>query len=197
MTKDPAYVLTGTGYCCYYRRFYARFDYMDTVLDDPEGFCREGGRLKGQIKVAEMERLSAACADTSGELRWTVSGSIHSSGYPLLELTVAGSVNLICQRCLEVFPLALDARTAIVLAGSEEEADEVEDGLEPDDPTEVIVGEKGMNVLVLVEDEVLLTLPLSPRHDVCPATDVSFGTDAHESPFAVLKNLKAAKGESN
>lgn len=189
--------MTDTGYCCYYRRFYAQFDYMDTVLDDPAGFCREGRRLEGRVKVAEFERLSAACADTSGELQWQVAGSIHSSGYPLLELAVAGCINLICQRCLEVFPLALDAKTAIVLAGSEEKADELEDGLEPDDPTEVIVGEKGMDVMVLVEDEVLLTLPLSPRHDVCPATGVSFKAVKRESPFAILENLKAGNGKSN
>lgn len=189
--------MTGTGYCCYYRRFYARFDYMNTVLDDPAGFCREGLLLKGQTRVAELERLAAVCADTSGELQWQVAGSIHSSGYPLLELTVAGCVNLICQRCLEAFPLTLDARTAIVLAGSEEEADEVEDGLEPDDPTEVIVGEKGMDVLVLVEDEVLLTLPLSPRHDTCPATGASFKAVKRESPFAILENLKTGNGKGN
>ncbi|MCM1512567.1 MAG: YceD family protein [Oxalobacter formigenes] len=170
---------------------------MDTVLDDPAGFCREGRQLEGVAKIAELERLSTVCADVSGELRWRVAGGFHSSGYPLLELTVAGSVNLICQRCLEAFPLTLDARTAIVLAGNEEEADEVEDGLDPEDPTEVIVREKGMDVLVLVEDEVLLTLPLSPRHDVCPENTASFEEIRPESPFAILENLKAGNGKSN
>lgn len=170
---------------------------MDTVLEDPARFCRDGLRLEGEAKVAELGRLAAVCADTSGELQWQVSGKIHESGHPVLELAVTGCINLICQRCLEVFPLALDASTAVVLAGSEEEADEVEDGLEPDDPTEVIVGEKKMDVLVLVEDEVLLSLPLSPRHDICPATGASLKAVRRESPFAILGNLKAENGKSN
>lgn len=172
-------------------------DDMDTVLEDPARFCREGLRLEGKTRVAEFGRLSSACADASGVLHWTVTGNLHLLGYPMLALTVKGCINLICQRCLEVFPLALDAKTAIVLAGSEKEADEIEDGLEPDDPTEVIVGEKGMDVQVLVEDEILLSLPSSPRHDVCPANPAQQEAVRHKSPFAILKNLKARTSQSN
>jgi uncharacterized protein len=43
---------------------------------------------------------------------------------------------------------------------------------------------------VLVEDEALLALPLSPRHEQCPGDVPTSGKEKAESPFAVLKKLK-------
>jgi uncharacterized protein len=44
--------------------------------------------------------------------------------------------------------------------------------------------------MVLVEDEALLALPLSPRHEKCPGDVPTSGVEKAESPFAVLKKLK-------
>lgn len=170
---------------------------MDAVLDDLGQFCRKTQQCEGRIKVADLERLSVACASKSGELQWTVAGKITPSGHPQLDLTVKGRIDLMCQRCLEAFSFDLDSKAAIILAGSEEEADEIEDALEDDDPTEVIVGGEKTDILVLVEDEVLLTIPLSPRHDICPDTSRLVFGEKRESPFAVLKNLKTDGNKKN
>ena len=165
---------------------------MDAVLDDPGEFCRKGQEYGGRIKVADLARLSAVCANKSGELLWTVTGKTGLFGHPQLDLTVKGSVDLVCQRCLEAFSLDLDSRAAIILAESEEKADEIEEALDEDDPTEVIVGGEKIDILVLVEDEVLLTIPLSPRHDICPDTSCLVFGEKRPSPFAVLENLKTS-----
>jgi uncharacterized protein len=44
--------------------------------------------------------------------------------------------------------------------------------------------------MVLVEDEALLSLPLSPRHEVCPEGSEAAVSSKLESPFAILKKLK-------
>jgi uncharacterized protein len=163
---------------------------MDAVLDDPSEFCRKKQQREGRVKVADLKRLSAVCAGKSGELHWTVTGGMSLSGHPLLDLTVKVRIDLICQRCLEVFSLELDSRAAVILAGGEEEADEIEGALDDDDPTEVIVGGEKIDLLVLIEDEVLLTMPLSPRHDICPDTGRFVFSEKRESPFAVLQSLK-------
>ncbi|MCL1886645.1 MAG: YceD family protein [Betaproteobacteria bacterium] len=170
---------------------------MNVVLNDPGEFCRKNLKQEGRIKVAELERLSAVCAGSSGELQWVAEGKINPSGYLQLDLAVKGRIDLMCQRCLEAFPFDLDSRATIILAGSEAQADEIEDRLEEDDPTEVIVGDKEIDMLVLVEDEALLTIPLSPRHDVCPhASRLVFG-EKQKSPFSVLQGLKTGKSEEN
>ena len=48
-----------------------------------------------------------------------------------------------------------------------------------------------MDLLMLVEDEALLSLPLSPRHAVCPGPVQEVQKEKAESPFSVLKNLKS------
>jgi uncharacterized protein len=88
------------------------------------------------------------------------------------------------------FQLDIAAESVLVLAKDEADADRIEEMLDNDD-IEVIVGSKEMNLLHLIEDEALLALPLSPRHEVCP--DAS-ALDSHQgsrpSPFAVLIGLK-------
>ena len=81
----------------------------------------------------------------------------------------------------------------MVLAKTESEADEIDENLEEQDiDADVIVVTKALDIAVLVEDEVLLGLPLSPRHEICldqNRLDSLEGASA-ASPFAALKNLK-------
>ena len=78
----------------------------------------------------------------------------------------------------------------LILAKDETEADKIEEML-GDEDIDVIVGSREMNVFDLVEDEALLALPLSPRHEVCPDASKLEGLKAEKpSPFAVLKDLK-------
>lgn len=170
---------------------------MDAVLDGPGEFCRKKQKCEGKVKVADLERLSVVCASKSGEVRWTVAGKMNLSGHSQLDLTVKGRIDLMCQRCLEAFSFDLDSKAAIILARSEKEADEIEEALDEDDLTEVIVGGETIDILVLVEDEVLLTIPLSPRHDICPDTSGLVFSEKQESPFAVLQNLKAGENKKN
>jgi len=61
-----------------------------------------------------------------------------------------------------------------------------------DDEVDVIVGSHAFDLLQVIEDEALLALPLSPKHETCPDRDAfeRLKEDRKESPFAVLKNLK-------
>lgn len=159
------------------------------VIDSVE-FCRTAGQTSGATPVAEFKRLSADLADASGELRWSFQGGLHPEGDPQLVMEVAGSVKLVCQRCMTPFDYPLQTRSTLVLAADDEQADEAEARLD-DDSIDVIVGSKAMDLLMLVEDEALLSLPLSPRHEVCPGPAQEVQKDKAESPFAVLKNLKS------
>lgn len=164
---------------------------MSAFVIDAFEFCRAKEHLEGEIAVADLARLCEDTADNSGVIRWSLQGGTNSIGYPELSLSVSGVVNLMCQRCLTPYAFKLVSDSTLVLAENESDVDGV-DMLVDDDTVDVIVGSRMMDVLVLVEDDALLALPLSPKHDVCPdqgARDIL--TDSGKvSPFAVLKNIK-------
>ena len=69
------------------------------------------GRREGLTPVAQMLRLSKECADLSGEITWTVEGGSHKLGYPQMVLSVSGTVQLTCQRCLTPYAYAIRSKT--------------------------------------------------------------------------------------
>jgi len=109
----------------------------------------------------------------------------------MLHLSVQANVQLMCQRCLTPFTFEIESESELVLAKSEDAADELEEKL-ADDDVDVIVGSKTLNFIDLIEDEVLLEIPLSPRHVICPdqvGQNVETAASVKKtSPFEVLKN---------
>lgn len=165
---------------------------MEAILIDAFEFSRQGESRAGEFAVADLPRLAAEAVTPAGAIRWSLVGGRHAQGYPQLTLKVSGSVSLMCQRCLAPFEFGIDAETVLVLAQDEAGADELEAALD-DDELEVIAGSRQFNVADLVEDEALLALPVSPRHDVCPGASpqqVAEDSGKAPSPFGVLKDWK-------
>ncbi len=165
---------------------------MEAILIDAFEFCRLGEVREGEFAVADLPRLAAEAVNATGALRWSLKGGKHAQGYPQLTLTVNGSVQLMCQRCLTPFAFAIDAESVLVLAQDEAGADELEAALD-DESIEVIAGSRQFNLTDLVEDEALLALPVSPRHEVCPGQarqEQPENDGKAPSPFGVLKDWK-------
>ncbi|RUT67579.1 DUF177 domain-containing protein, partial [Flavobacterium cupreum] len=72
---------------------------MSAFVIDAFEFCRSNGQREGVTPVAEMSRLNKDCADQSGQICWSVTGGTSKHGYPSMTLSVAGTVQLMCQRC--------------------------------------------------------------------------------------------------
>lgn len=169
------------------------------LIIDAFAFCRGGEQQTGTFTLAELARLRAECASGQGEVAWALVGSTHASGYPGLHLTVNGTMQLMCQRCLTPFIFQIQSESTILLAKNERVADEMDASLE-DDEVEVVVGSKAFDIVALIEDEALLAIPLSPKHEVCAAEKKLDGKKSgaekldalaikkKESPFAVLKD---------
>ncbi|HEX8614542.1 MAG TPA: YceD family protein [Telluria sp.] len=163
---------------------------MSAFVIDAFEFSRSNGHREGVTPVAEMSRLNKDCADQSGQIAWTIDGSTSKQGYPQLTLSVSGTVQLVCQRCLAPFAYEMDSSTVLVLGKDDEHADEIEEVLD-DESIDVIVGSRECDVRDLFEDEALLALPQVPKHDVCPDNKLLDAVKSDKpSPFAGLKNLK-------
>ena len=164
---------------------------MNAFVIDAFEFCRTGGHREGVTPLTEMPRLAADCANASGEIDWSIQGGATPQGYPAMVLSVAGPVQLVCQRCLAPFDYHIDSSTQLVLGKDDEEADQIE-GILDDESIDVIVGSHAADIRELLEDEALLALPHAPKHEVCPGTTLLDSLKSEKvSPFAGLKNLKS------
>ncbi len=155
-----------------------------TVIDSLE-FARSGQQLYGEVRVAQLPRLADSLFDAGGNLRYTLSGGYDAERRSRINLKVEGEINLRCQRCLGSLPYPLEVEANLLvltgsMGGETAEIDDL-DGIPADLPTDT---------WALVEDEVLLALPIAARHPegLCSAATVK--QDANASPFAVLVKLK-------
>jgi uncharacterized protein len=160
------------------------------LLADPFKFAREARVLRGEVAVAGLERLIDQLVEASGVVTWQLAGEVGEDRKPRLLLTASVALKLRCQRCLDemVWPLALTSRLLIVPVGHEIPDDELED-----DEQDTVEAGADFDVLALIEEEILLALPIAPRHDDCEVPRPEGGGEK-KSPFAALAGLKARPG---
>ena len=160
---------------------------------DSLDFARQGEELHGEIPVSEMPRLRDLLAASEGRIRYSLRGMAGRDGKPLLELKLAGDCQLRCQRCLQAMPYAISSVSLLMPVPDSELQRALAEGgdLEEEDEIDRIPAVPQLDVLELVEDEILLGLPLSPRHEegACVAMAAA-STDEKQNPFAILRELK-------
>jgi uncharacterized protein len=131
---------------------------LQPVEVDPRRFCRDSQSWETQSDASAFPRL--AHEFTQGTLFCRVSGRTDQRGGLSLHLTVRGEVELTCQRCLGGMRHAVEIERTLHLARNETELERL-DALPDSDA--ILVGEM-LNLVDLVEDEVLLSLPLAAMH---------------------------------
>lgn len=155
-------------------------------ITDAFRFAKEGRVLEGTLPLSALERLHDLLAVVEGEIIFRLEGSKGARGERLLQLVVTGTLPLACQRCLKAVPYDLDVDSLLELVpeGAELSQDELED-----DTRDFLPVAKELEVAELVEDEILLALPVAPRHEKCGLPGAA---DAGEriNPFAALSGLK-------
>jgi uncharacterized protein len=152
-----------------------------------------GESLAGVVDAADLPRIADRLAADAGAARieWRLVGGSDGQRRPVLALTLTGSVPLVCQRCLRPFAAVVDQSTELLLARSEAELARLDV-----DEIEVVLATERLDPLALVEDELLLSLPFSPRHaeGQCEAAgSADAGRESSQgkaSPFGRLGELK-------
>ncbi len=162
----------------------------EQVAVDSLSFALNKDTLSGTVLVAELSRLVDALHSNQGTLEYTLTGGVNQFGRPVLHCQVKGKLQPQCQRCLEGMEYLLDTQSDLILARDEAELLHLDD--QEDEATDAILADAKLNVLALIEDEVLLDLPISARHPA-GACQVKTGNDGDEErkPFDVLAKLKA------
>lgn len=172
---------------------------------DVRAFARSGTRLGGTAPLSEFARVAGDCVGASADapVVWTAQGEARGGNAAAIQhwlhLQITAEVALVCQRCLDPVhtPLAVDQWFRFV--PDEATAEQLDDDASED----LLVESDDFDLHQLVEDELVLALPLIASHTSCPSTpamsvrDAGFELpdDAKAHPFAALGKLQPGKGK--
>lgn len=180
--------------------------YFDTILDDaklcrlmpvdqplmidPVRLAREGKVLQGHFQISQFERLSSAVLEGNSDIEFVLNFSKDSEQQIVI---IKGEVQVIlsmrCQRCLEPVQVDIHSSVGLGVVSTEDKVADLPINLEP-----VITSNTTLSLPELIEDEVLLALPVAPVHDEtdCSASDVieKFRNKNTYKPFEKLKILQ-------
>lgn len=149
---------------------------------DGLAFARNAAVLKGRLGMESLPRLAqSGCSGSVFD--FVLTGEINERGKPGLKLALDGSMRLQCQRCLGSLELPLHLEAQLEFASSEAEITATDDDIER------VVAGREMSVAALMEDEILLALPMVPKHEQCSAA-AAFGANAEPSAFQALTGLR-------
>ena len=147
-----------------------------------------GTHLAGEISLKAMPRLRGQCLDDRGGASVDLLFE-RSADRALRRIRghISARVRVACQRCLEPMILTLEVEPSLLVV----RVDEHPELLAED--AELLVAGKAVSLNELVEDELLLAMPMIPMHEPseCPASaSLQPQQRSRENPFAVLDKLK-------
>ena len=155
---------------------------------DSLDFANNGKTLEADIPFSELSRLLDVLDNPQGILYYSLQGGLDSLGGPVLDVSITGRCQLRCQRCLSGMDYEIRHEARLSLR---DEADL--DALQDDDEEfDSILADTNLDVLDLIEEEILLSLPIAPKHELgaCQATEGESLQEGERHPFAVLEKLK-------
>jgi uncharacterized protein len=170
---------------------------------DVRRFAEEGGEIDASEHLHSFRRLVAETQDAelARNVRWRARGELrnprHVHPQVWVHLDAETTLPLVCQRCLSPVDVPLEVHRSFRFVPDEATAAAEDDASEED----LLALSRSFDLVELVEDELLMELPVAPRHEVCPepvkmsAADPDFDAAAPEKehPFALLGRLKSGK----
>jgi uncharacterized protein len=173
-----------------------------------KAFAREKISLEGSQDLSQFARLldleaklgpaSQEELPISTQVSWAIQGELVpvSGGGEQIWLHLKAELHLPmqCQRCMGAVRVLVNSDQSFRFVADEATAEAEDEASEED----LLVLTPELNVWELIEDELIMSAPIVPKHDVCPtlvpmsAVDDAFeeALDARPNPFAALAQLK-------
>lgn len=160
---------------------------------DPRKLALQGIALEGEIAAKDLNRLDVSVEAISGALNVSLQFSLDESRQTMVSGKASVCVDVVCQRCLDLVNIEINADIALQVVWSEDQLANVAPGYEA-----WIVVDKIADLHDVIEDEILLALPIVNYHKIEDCTgsalNLKANTDLEEatvdSPFSVLQQLK-------
>lgn len=155
---------------------------------DNIAFAKKNERLTGSLTLANCPRLSelsqANPSDNPTEvvIDYLLEGKTDSVGQHLLYLSLTTNLTTTCQRCLGPMPLKMKLDFNYLITDIDDTDVEDSDDIDLQEPSQT------MDLIALIEDEIIMAMPIAPIHDEdCGAIVTQSGEKPN--PFAALKGL--------
>ena len=167
---------------------------------DVKAFAQAGARLAGHESLLKYERLAQEAKGLHPDLKvdWEAVGEVRTAlggmAQVWLHLKVQASFPMECQRCLTPVDVPLEVDRSFRFVADEATAEALDDDSEED----LLAMSREFDLRELIEDELLMALPVVPKHDECPSpVSLSSSDDDFEeanadkpNPFAALASLR-------
>lgn len=158
--------------------------------------CADQQALSGRLPLALLTRFATEVTELDGDIGFVVSGLVNEEGHAVVRVQAQGSAPMLCQRCAEPLVHLIDVDNSLQVVRSEAELDDEEAELAAVQAgtagLEKIVGSQSFDVLGLIEDEIILALPVVVAHEVCTQS-LPMSAGEKKSAFDVLRTLKSAE----
>lgn len=157
----------------------------------------QNAKIKGQLSSQQLQRLSDAVVGDFSPISCEMTFYREADGHAMIRGHMAGKVNLTCERCLEpvehVIDTSFEVRPVLTDAQAQQHQKDVDI---------VMLNEEGtLDALAMLEDELLLSLPIVIYHDDDCRPVMQFGDDVveedapRENPFAILASMSRREKE--
>jgi uncharacterized protein len=163
----------------------------DDYLIRPDRISEKPHTWEGTFTPADLERLEESLAGPEGELRYRLTATLDTGRRKVVSCIIEGFVFLTCQTSLEAFRHDISIADRLVLVDNEAQLPGI---AEESDAEDYLVADDPLDIRDLVEDAVLLALPMVPRKPGMGEAAAGRGDDGgRDSPFAALAGLKRKK----
>ena len=160
----------------------------DDFLIHPDHLSAKPQVWEGTFRPGDLERLEESVAGPEGELRYRITAALDPQRRQVVSCIIEGFVFLTCQTSLESFRHEIAIADRLVLVDSEERLPAIG---EESDAEDYLVADGPLDIRDLIEDAVLLALPMVPRKPGLEEAPAAGGEVEREpSPFAALARLK-------
>ena len=163
---------------------------------DPTVAAREAFAWSGDVPVSDFARLADLLVSQSGMVHVSLQAAFGAEQQPAMTIRLMAHLEQSCQRCLQPVTVVIHHEHTVAWvtdAAALERLDALEEDLDADATEYLPMPDSSrVNTLALVEDELMLSLPIVPMHEDC-ALPVTVADSGDDHPFAALAQLKTLK----
>ena len=154
-----------------------------TAINNLE-FAQAQQTLAGEIDALKCERLAETLLPSSkgAPISFKIIGAAKQLRNPSLHLHLDAKLPVTCQRCLDEMLLNINLDFNYIICNA------LPTEIDENDDTDWLEAAPEMNLQALIEDEILLAMPIAPMHDH-DCSKQSMQSGEKPNPFAVLKGL--------
>ena len=166
-------------------------EYLDLIQK-----AKLGAEIDGEWPISKLDRIADQLVSNDGVLAAKLELG-QQEKLLFLKGSISVTLAVTCQRCMQAMDLPLNAEICLALITHEGQEDQLPDGFEP-----LLVEDSKMRLPDILEDELLLAMPLVPMHDSdcseylqqqkqrqAVEAEQDEAEKEKQNPFSVLKDL--------